>query len=118
MPNDFVDPSVLKKLEEDLGNDVGQVQDLIRAYLSEAPGFIQRLREGVERGSPPQVEQAAHSLKSTSATFGASQLASFAKELELMGRSGSLAGAREKLRAIQDLYPRVEQTLRRWPSGR
>ena len=55
--------------------------------------------------------QAAHSIKSTSNTFGALSLGEMAKELEMMGRVGDLAGAQEKVDRLADEYDWVQQAL-------
>jgi len=60
------------------------------------------------------MEHAAHTLKSSSATFGALTLSALCKELELLGREHQLAGAEEKVRCAESEFERVKveiQTL-------
>ena len=55
--------------------------------------------------------RAAHSLKSTSESLGAGELAALARELEARGRAGNLAGAGDRLEALADQYDRVARAL-------
>jgi HPt (histidine-containing phosphotransfer) domain-containing protein len=50
------------------------------------------------------VAEAAHPLKSSSAQLGLVGLSAFAKEMEALGRSGSLQGAEELLARIEVEY--------------
>ena len=70
-----------------------------------SPGF------GAE-DSVTTFRQAAHSIKSTSNTFGAVSLGEMARELEMMGRAGDLAGAQEKVDQLAAEYDRVQQALK------
>ncbi len=56
-------------------------------------------------------EQAAHMLKSSSATFGAMRLAALCLELEMMGRAGIFDGVAEKLEQVVTEYERVKAAL-------
>ena len=64
------------------------------------------------RNDAATIRQAAHSIKSTSNTFGALSLGEMAKELEMMGRAGDLAGAQVKVDRLADEYDRVQQALK------
>jgi HPt (histidine-containing phosphotransfer) domain-containing protein len=55
--------------------------------------------------------QIAHSLKSTSASFGALTLSSLCKEMENMGRMHTTSGAQELLQKITAEYIEVEKAL-------
>jgi HPt (histidine-containing phosphotransfer) domain-containing protein len=55
--------------------------------------------------------EAAHSLKSSSANLGATQLAALCKELEQRGRDNDLQGAAELVDEIGKVYLRVCRAL-------
>ncbi|HET7582516.1 MAG TPA: Hpt domain-containing protein, partial [Candidatus Limnocylindria bacterium] len=60
----------------------------------------------------------AHTLKSSSATLGAMRLSALARELEMAGRSGSLAAdAGELLQAAVDTWAATSEGLEVWFSG-
>jgi len=72
------------------------------------------LRQALAAGNAPNFQRAAHSLKSNSASVGALGLSAQAKELEMIGRSGQLTGAAEKLDALAASYAEVEAALKAW----
>ncbi len=84
----------------------------IETYCSETPQLIAKLQYALERNDSDTFRQAAHSIKSTSNTFGALSLGELAKELEMMGRAGDLAGAQVKVDRLADEYDRVQQALK------
>ena len=55
--------------------------------------------------------QAAHSLKSNAATFGATDLANMCLELERLGKAGTLEGAVEKFRQIESGFEMVKPAI-------
>ena len=74
-------------------------------------GLLARLREAIERADATGVREAAHALKSSSANVGAIRLSSLFKELEALGRSGSVEGAPESVGAIDAEFARVKEAL-------
>jgi HPt (histidine-containing phosphotransfer) domain-containing protein len=71
-------PTALDGLLELAGGDAQFVGELIDAYLSESPDLLEALRAG----SGDELIRAAHTLKSTSASFGANSLAALCSQLE------------------------------------
>jgi len=51
-------------------------------------------------------------MKSNAATFGASQLAALAKELETLGKENKLHETGDKLRALEEAYESVGNELK------
>ena len=64
-------------------------------------------------GYATELERAAHTLKSSSATFGAIEAAKICKELEDQGKQGQLekSGTREKLSNLEALFKTVGREL-------
>jgi HPt (histidine-containing phosphotransfer) domain-containing protein len=50
-------------------------------------------------------------MKSNAATFGASQLAVLAKELEMLGKENKLHEAGDKLKTLEEAYASVRDEL-------
>jgi HPt (histidine-containing phosphotransfer) domain-containing protein len=75
------------------------------------------MRQAVADGDADALRRAAHSLKSNSTSFGAVTLSAQAKELETMGKAGSLEGASGKLERLAAEYTLVEGALRAWRHG-
>jgi HPt (histidine-containing phosphotransfer) domain-containing protein len=105
--SNFLDQSVLASLRElqDEG-DPDIVAEVGGLFMKHSPDKVKAILEAALKDDAKGLQLAAHSLKSSSAYIGAMRLSALAKELEMMARSGSLEGAREKaekLRAEFDL---------------
>jgi len=105
-----IDLPTFEKLRHDVGADF--VDDLIAAYCEETPQLITRLQQALAVQNADAFRQAAHSIKSTSNTFGALPLGALAQELEMMGREGDLADAHGKVNRLVADYDQVQQTLK------
>jgi len=66
---------------------------LIDRFYQDADRLLGEAREALEGGQIDDLRRAAHTLKSTSATFGAMALSVVARELEYLARDGVLEGA-------------------------
>jgi HPt (histidine-containing phosphotransfer) domain-containing protein len=85
-----VDEGVLRALLDDMGGDAEVVKELVQSYLEEAPRLLAEARAALAAGDAATVQRAVHTLKSTSATFGAMALAESSKALEHAARGGKL----------------------------
>jgi len=84
---------------------------LIQLYLTRTPELLGQLKEAIDRGDATGTFKAAHSLKSSSANLGAVTLAEICREIETLGRAGTLEGTREKWDLVHAEYAAVEQAL-------
>lgn len=91
--------------------DAAFVVELIDVYLKDSPELIEQMRAGLAAGNIESVRRAAHSLKSNSASFGATRLADASRELEMLAKGGTLAGAEPRLAAIEAEYARLAPAL-------
>ena len=105
-----IDLRAFEKLKNDVGAEF--VGELIVTYCSETPQLIAKLQHALDVNDADAFRQAAHSIKSTSHTFGALSLGEMAKEVEMMGRVGDLAGAQEKVDRLAAEYDRVQRALK------
>jgi len=55
------------------------------------------------------VEREAHRLKGAAGNLSAKRLAELALKLELLGRTGNLAGAEEVINSLRNEYKRLEE---------
>lgn len=89
--------------------------DLLRMvldrYLTTTPQLIEELRAALARGDAAAVRFAAHNLKSSSATIGATALAALSKELEQMGREHTLATAPALVERVATAYAALQGAL-------
>lgn len=110
-----LDGTVLDELLASVEGDRGFVVELIEAYLADSAGHVDSIDAAVAAGDLEALVRPAHTLKSSSATLGALQLAGTARELEMAARDGSLAGAGEgAARRVRDEWNTASEVLRAW----
>ncbi|MDQ2693484.1 MAG: Hpt domain-containing protein [Chloroflexota bacterium] len=83
-----IDRTAFEELEQISGADF--INELIDAFLDDAPKMIKEMEIALTSRDPESLRRNAHSLKSNADTFGATELAGVAKELEVMARENNL----------------------------
>jgi HPt (histidine-containing phosphotransfer) domain-containing protein len=86
-------------------------RDLVQIYLDDSPKRIAEIDQSLAQGDAHRLTLAAHSLKGSSANFGADQLRSVSERIEQLGRQGSLGGVPAHLPALKDEFARVKAAL-------
>ena len=76
------------------------------------------LRTAAQAGDAPRLREVAHSLKSASATLGATDFSELCRQLEMMGREGRLDGAPATVAALEQRFPAVREALNALPELR
>jgi HPt (histidine-containing phosphotransfer) domain-containing protein len=104
-----IDPITFEALKEAMGADF--IGELVHAYFDETPQLLSKLKQALARQDCEAFRQAAHSIKSTSNSFGALLFGAQAKELELMGREARLEGAAGKVDVLVADYAIVKIAL-------
>ena len=74
---------------------------IINLYLKNSRDLMQSIVESIDRVDSASLQEAAHSLKSSSANLGAVKMAELCKELEYMGREGEAYSAALLLDSIK-----------------
>jgi len=108
---DPIDRAVFDSLLESVGGDMEFVAELLQTFFDDAPNLMATLHTALAAGEADEFRRAAHSLKSNSASFGAMPLSRMSKELEDMGKAGTLAGASPKIAQAEEEYARVRAAL-------
>ena len=106
-----LDPGAVEALSELLGGDREALAELVDAFLAEAPSRLAEVRLGAERGDSALAGRAAHTLKSNALTFGANELASISRSIELAERGGERADIRELGDRLDAAWPPVREAL-------
>jgi HPt (histidine-containing phosphotransfer) domain-containing protein len=114
-PPSVIDLSTFETLKDAMGADF--ITELVQAYFDETPQLMSKLQDALTRQDSNAFRQAAHSIKSTSNSFGALELGMLAKELEFMGRESKLEGAPEKVKKLMTDYKAVQQVLTKLING-
>jgi HPt (histidine-containing phosphotransfer) domain-containing protein len=94
-----------------VGGAFDYVEQLIDAFLQDAPNLLSELRGYVEGGDVEGTRRVAHGLKSNGADMGATVFSSLCRALETLAKAGSLAGAADLLAEINAEYERVRAAL-------
>jgi PAS domain S-box-containing protein len=85
--------------------------DIISSYLLDAFKLVQTIQIAAATKDWLALQQAVHTLKSTSGMLGASQLAEFCRELETMLQLGTLESVASKVRQLEAEYDKVKASL-------
>lgn len=110
---DVLDWNVIESLRALGDGDDAFLAELIQTYLEETPRLLVRLREAVNAGDAGGVRLNAHSLKGSSAEFGASYLTELCRQMEMAGKNQDVASARDLMAEVEDEYHRVAVALSR-----
>jgi CheY-like chemotaxis protein len=83
-----LDARALTTLLEMIGGEEASLAELIDSFLGEAPVLLDALQAAHARGNADGMRRAAHTLKSSSADFGALELSALFREIETRARDG------------------------------
>lgn len=111
----IIDQNIISELKVTVGDDF--LVELIDTYLEETPRLLSELEQFLLKQDAAAFGRTAHSIKSSSASLGALSFSAQAKELEMMGKSGELAGADVKVKALGVDYKRVQIALKELKDG-
>lgn len=107
-----IDDAAIINLKAMLGPKSGTLlPELIDQFLKDAENLQIQARNALRDGKPDDLHRAAHSLKSTSASFGATLLSSFCRELEMKAKTGELDGSDVLLGKIKIEFDRAKEHL-------
>jgi len=99
----------IRALSRDSGDAL--VHKVVTAYMGDTPRHLHALRQALGGLDAESVRRVAHSLKSSSANIGAARLATLCRELEGLGRAGSVDGAAPLLYDMEREFVSVRQSL-------
>src|SRR5574341_1951318 len=106
----IIDQTIFQELKQMSGEDF--INELIDTFLEDAPKLIDELKSALDANNADTFRRAAHSMKSNAATFGANQLATLAKELEMLGKENRLNETGNRLGAWEETFASVHAELR------
>lgn len=108
---EVIDRAALRALLATVGDDPEFLAELIDSYFDDTATLIPAMQQATRDGDAEALRRSVHSLKSNSATFGATALAALCQELEMRARDGELADAEVRVAAIEAEYARVQPAL-------
>ncbi len=108
-----IDSAAFARLGATLGSQAGQmIPSLVDDFLKDAPRLILDAERAAKAGGAADLRRAAHTLKSNSASFGATALSCLARELEEKAKGGSCEGAEPMIIRIKDEFSAASAALK------
>ena len=106
-----IDQAALDELFESVGSDSDFMKEIIEEFFQDTPRQLAIIHSSLTSGDAEALRRAAHSLKSNSASFGATHLHKLCRQLEDIGQSRELAGAAGLVAEIENEYQLVHRAL-------
>jgi histidine phosphotransfer protein HptB len=103
---EFINTARMADLAENLGDALTEV---IESYLENTPILLSEIREAHAAGDHEALGRAAHSLKSSSAIFGAEKMVELCRKLEFGDKTGRVRT--EMIEEITFVYEKVKAVL-------
>jgi PAS domain S-box-containing protein len=100
-----------------VGGDRALLREMVRLFLETYPGSLKELCDAAARCDAEAVHRLAHTFKGMVAHFGAAAAVEAALRLEVMGRSGEMAGAGEACATLTEQVERLRPALARLIDG-
>ena len=89
----------LRKLDQ--GSNSNVLEKVISLFIETSAELVDKLRTGAATGNAVEIENAAHTLKTSGANVGAMTLNALCKDLELMGREKNIESAAELVAQVE-----------------
>ncbi|WP_434686700.1 Hpt domain-containing protein [Pseudanabaena minima] len=105
-----LDIDMFQELRETIGDDI-IFSDLITIYLNSAENLMVSIQTAFTDQDASKFALASHSLKSTSASIGATRLSQISKYLEKIGKSGEITISSEFLNFLNNEYNEVIKAI-------
>ena len=112
----ILDPAALGRLDALIGGNPDIFNELVTSFLTDAPALVTAMDHALQHKDAQALRQAAHTLKSNSADFGARELSDLCRRLEEMGKEGRLSEAAPLVKDVHEIFPAVEGALESLPA--
>ena len=89
----MIDENVIAVLRASLSDDGTIIRQLIDMYTQDSPKMLAEAATALEQRDAETLARSAHSLKSTSASMGATTATEAARALELLAKAGDFANS-------------------------
>jgi HPt (histidine-containing phosphotransfer) domain-containing protein len=107
-----IDTSVLDSYRDFMEEDADEfIRDVLNEFYTNAEELLVTLNTPPTQSSLEEFVRAAHTLKSTSATVGATQLSKTAAEIEAKGKAGEIAAMAPLVTTLRKTYEEAKAKL-------
>ena len=100
-----VNPQVLERLR----NDIGNIQAVVQVFLASLENRSQELAAACKNGDAASMVRIAHTLKGSSAQFGAEELSSLCQQVERLARMGHVEQIGALLQKAEEAIGKVQE---------
>ena len=100
-----VNPQVLERLR----NDIGNIQAVVQVFLASLENRSQELAAACKNGDAASMVRIAHTLKGSSAQFGAEELSSLCQQVERLARMGHVEQIGALLQKVEEAIGKVQE---------
>ena len=100
-----VNPQVLERLR----NDIGNIQAVVQVFLASLENRSQELAVACKNGDAASMVRIAHTLKGSSAQFGAEELSSLCQQVERLARMGHVEQIGALLQKVEEAIGKVQE---------
>ena len=103
--------------EDQFGEDLEMMMEmLVPMFVEDSATQLAGLQSAVETGDAEQIRKTAHTIKGSSASLGAMQLAKVAGALESAGRTGDIAEAQKQYAQLQIAFQTAtsDEQFKKW----
>jgi CheY-like chemotaxis protein/HPt (histidine-containing phosphotransfer) domain-containing protein len=116
-PGELTVESLAANLDRATGGNHKIARTLVKTFLEDAPTRMAVLRTAVEEKDSGAVAAAAHALKGSLSLIGALKAAGTARNLQAMGRLGTLDGASRELAVLEREFEELRRKLAALPGN-
>jgi CheY-like chemotaxis protein/HPt (histidine-containing phosphotransfer) domain-containing protein len=116
-PGELTVESLTAHLDRATGGSSKIARTLVKTFLEDAPKKMAVIRRAVEEKDSGALAAAAHALKGSLSLVGANKAAGTARNLQAMGRLGTLDGAATELTVLESEFEELRRQLSSLPGG-
>lgn len=99
-----VDLTVLEDLKEMMDGNMADFRELLNCYATDCPMYLQQMQAAILHQDRKTLERLAHTLRSSSASLGAVQLARLCQEIEKTANTANMVEITNKLALVEAEY--------------
>ena len=110
--NETIDRRAIDEMLENTGGDPEFVVEIIEDFLADVAIRLEELSTALYAKDSAAAKRAAHTIKGSSRSFGASRLANLAAELEQLSLQSAFESVTEQLPDLRAELDRVGEALR------
>jgi two-component system, sensor histidine kinase and response regulator len=107
MPRGIEEAQILARFDR----DVELTRDLAEMFINECPRHLSAIHAAIRDRNARALEHSAHALKGSVGNFSTSGAHESAVKLEMLGKSGSVVGAPEILKVLEEQLAKFNQLL-------